>query len=111
MGSKLALIIGFGFIIMALCYAGDLIAIQVIHSQLDAISLTVSQHISYYGTLVQKTIDFVEKDGKTHIVSLSGPVQIGEVYEYRLYREYDPLFMGDEVMEISIRRSAVVGYY
>lgn len=112
MGSKLALIIGFGFVIMALAFSGDLMAVQVIHSQLDAISVSVSKMISYHGTLTQSAIDFAQKDGKTHIVPIStNAVQLGDVYEYRLYRYYEPLFMSKERLEISIRRSAVVGYY
>ncbi len=111
MGSKLALIISMGFIVMALAFSGDLIAIQVIHSQLDAISITVSRMISYSGTITSEIESFATKDGKTYIYSPNQAVKVGSAYEYYLYRYYDPLFISSETMRITVRRSAVVGYF
>ncbi len=96
---------------LALAFSGDLIAIQVIHSELDAIALSVSHQISFHGMLTDSIRDFAEKDGKTHIVPISEAAMVGEAFEYKLWRYYEPLFVSEERMEISIRRSAVVGYY
>lgn len=111
MGSKLAIILSFGFFIIAMFFSSDLICIQIINSELDALAIQVSHLISYYGVLNETVEDFATKDGKTYIVAISNVVQRGEPFEFILYREYEPLFMEPSPMRISIRRAAVVGYY
>lgn len=112
MSSKLAFILSFGFIVLMFCFSGDLLAVQIIHSDLEAIAVTVGHEISFAGTLTQNIVDSVQKDGKTFIVSHSEDgVKMGEAYHYEIYRYYDPLFMDSKPLCISIKRSAVIGYF
>lgn len=111
MASKLSFILSLGFFLMAMLLGGDLITIQIISSQLDAMALQVAHRISYSGALTQATIDYVEADGKTHIVSLSSGVKEGETYYFVLYRVYKPLILEPDDFPIAVKRGAIVGYY
>jgi len=111
MASKLGTILSLLFVSLTLAILGDLGAIQIIHSDLDALALTVGYQISSNGLITESLKGFVNKDGKTTLVSLTqGPVALGGTIEFALSRVYHPLIVRKEDMAITVKRSAVIGY-
>lgn len=106
----MAFILSTLFILLTLAFSGDLIAIQAIYSELDARALNVSHLISINGGPTAAVLSYAETNGVS-FVSISTAVRVGEPFEYRLEKYYDPMFMDDEPILVSIRRAAVVGYY
>lgn len=110
MSYKLGLILSLSFVMSVLLLASDLLCVSMIHSNLDSLALTVSNRISIAGRLDNETISFVEREN-AHIQCLENcSPKLGDTMVYRIYRDYRPLIIAHEQIEVSVTRSAVVGY-
>ena len=111
MGYKMGFILSLIFIAQLFVIAGDMFSLQVIYTNLDAVSVTAGQAISKYGEITDSIILLVENQAHASIEGLtSEPPSFGMLYEYRIYTEYQPYFISSEPMEVSIVRSVVIGY-
>lgn len=111
MANKLGFLLSLIFLMQIFAYSGDLMAISSIYTTLDSLSVNVSYMISSKGKIDEDIILFVSESAGASIEAVGeNYVKFGEALTFRLYKSYDPLIFQKEPMEISLVRSAVVGY-
>ncbi len=111
MGYKLGFLLSLVFIVQLFIIAGDITSIQIIYTNLDAVSVTAGYSISKYGEITQSVVLLVENQANAHIEALTYEApSYGSIFEYRIYTTYQPMIISSEPMEISISRSVVIGY-
>jgi hypothetical protein len=112
MSYKLGLLLSFFFMIQVLLFAGDLACIESVHSELDAVAVTASYQISMSGKITNATRTFVYQEAKAFVWQLSGEnAKMGESITFLVYRDYTPFIVSKDAMRISVRRTAIVGYF
>ncbi len=111
-GSSIGVILSFIFVINVFLFGSDIINLQLLYSNLDAVAMTAGHLIVEYGGITAAIVEFVESeaDGTIYCVSNCTP-RFGDTYIYVVTTSYEPIVMSDEPMELSIRRSVVIGYY
>ncbi len=112
MAYKLGMIISMLFLATLFVFTGDLISIQIIYTNLDAVSVVAGNLISIRGGIDQEIVNLVYEQSGGHIEALGDETpMIGAVYEYKISRDFTPWVMSNNPMEISVSRSVVIGYY
>ena len=111
MAYKLGMLLSMVFVMSVMLLGGDMVCISSIYASLDAISLSVSRAISKEGTISQNTLNLVASHDAYLVKEGNQTPAMGETVTYFLCRDYTPLILSKEEMTISIRRSAIVGYY
>lgn len=112
MASKLGFILSLLFVAMIFVILGDVVAVQFIYTNMDAVSLSAGYMISKNGYITNEVVMLVENECGASIEAVNDSVPMyGSLYEFRIYRDYEPLFISDNTMEISIVRSIIIGYY
>ncbi len=108
MGFILSLI----FIIQIFLLGSDILCVQVIYSELDAVSLTAEYMIAKDAGIRQETMDYVDDAiGGTIVCTRNCSPRFGDALVFEIAVEYDPFIMDDEPMRLVVERSALVGYY
>lgn len=112
MGYKVGFLLSLIFIVQLFLMVGDLMAVQFIYTNLDALSVTVGQAISQSGEINEDIERLVENQAGAYIVPIGdeNPV-FGALYEYKIYKFYHPHYISNEDMEVAVIRSVVIGYY
>lgn len=112
MSYKLGLILSIAFLMSVLLLSSDLINVAIIKNSLDALSLTVSYRMAQEGRVSPGTRQLVESYGaRLNIVDDREAFRIGDTVVYFLEKDYQPFVLGKTSRQISVRRSAVIGYY
>ena len=112
MSYKISFILSMIFVVMYFMFAGDMISLQFIYSDLDAKSVTISYLISENGTIDKKFIRYVENKYDVTFVSIDNIHPLfGDEVTYVIAKDYKPLMMSKDVMTVSIQRTTVIGYY
>ena len=112
MAYKLGLILSMLFLAQLFVFTGDLISIQIIYTNLDAVSVVAGNLISSRGTIDDEIINLVYEQSGGTIEALGDETPLyGAIYEYKISREYTPWVMSNSPMEIAVTRSVVIGYY
>ena len=112
MAYKLGLILSMLFLAQLFVFTGDLISIQAIYTNLDAVSVIAGNMISSRGRIDQEVIDLVYNQTGGNIVSIGDEnPMFGAVYEYQITREFTPWVLSNSPMQISITRSVIIGYF
>lgn len=100
------------FLATLFVFTGDLISIQIIYTNLDAVSVVAGNLISIRGGIDQEIVNMVYEQSGGSIVALGDETpMLGAVYEYKISRDFTPWVMSNNPMEISVTRSVVIGYY
>lgn len=96
-----------------LLLASDLMNVAIIKNSLDALSLTVSYRIALEGTISSGTKSLIESYGARYRLEDGEreAFRIGDTVTYFLEKDYQPFVLGKETRQVSVRRSAVIGYY
>ncbi len=111
MGSKLAFLLSLFFIVGLMGMAGDLASIQAIQTSLDAASITAAKAISLRGGIDQELIATVKEECGAKIYPLDEQVsQVGDIYRFRLTKEYRPFVISTQPVIVQIERSTIIGY-
>ena len=93
-------------------YAGDMISLQFIYSDLDAKSVTISYLISEKGSIDNNFISYIENKYKVDFVSADNySPNFGDEVTYVIAKSYKPLVMSQDEMTVSIARTTVIGYF
>lgn len=112
MGSNISTILSFAFVTLFFVLGLDLLSIQVVYTDLDRIGVTFSYVISKSSSVKSEIIsDYCDRYNVTFTCLSNCTPKIGDVVEFRITKSYQPIFMSEEVMNISITRSAVIGFY
>lgn len=112
MSSNLSFLLSVGFVLLCLLYGGDLACINALHNELDAVAMAAGYKISMAGYLTDEVISFVEEEANAIIYTVGPEVaKLGESLIYMVEIEYQPIVISQDKLLISVRRSAVIGYY
>lgn len=112
MSYKIGFILSLLFIAQLFVFAADLISVQMIYTNLDAVSVTAANLISLHGGLDDSIANLVYEQTGGSIEEVGDtPPLYGAVYTFRLYKDYTPWVMSNKPMTISITRTVVIGYY
>ena len=112
MSYKVSFILSMVFVVMYFLFAGDMISLQFIYSDLDAKSVTISYLISENGTIDDSFVEYVENKYEIDFVYADNYAPLfGDEVTYVIAKTYKPLMMSKDVMTISIQRTTVIGYY
>ena len=110
MSYKLGLLLSLVFLVVVFLFAGDMLCISAVRSDLDSIALTVSYRISMDGKVSEYTKKWVDECGATLTLPYLTP-RIGDIYTFEVSRKYQPIIISSEAMTITVKRSTIVGYY
>lgn len=112
MSYKISFILSMIFVVVFFLFAGDMISIQFIYSDLDAKSVTISYLISEHGGLDKAFIKVIERKYDVDFVTADNYSPLfGDEVTYVIAKSYKPLVMSTDTMNISIERTTVIGYY
>lgn len=112
MSYKISFVLSMIFVVMFFLFAGDMISLQFLYSDLDAKSTTISYLISEHGTLDNEFISYIEDKYEVDFVYADNYQPLfGDEVTYVIAKSYKPLVMGKEVMTVSVERTTVIGYY
>lgn len=112
MAYKTGFILSLIFLVQLFILLGDIVSIQMIYTNLDAVSVTAGYLISQSGKITKQVQDLVMNEAGATIESTGdeSPL-IGSLFTFKITREYKPLIIKKEAMAISVERSVVVGYF
>ena len=112
MAYKIGFILSLIFVVQLFVLMGDIMAIQMIYTNLDAVSVTAGYLISQNGKITTEVVELVKSEAGANIESLNDdPPMLGGLFTFKISKQYDPLIMQEGMMDISIQRSVVIGYY
>ena len=112
MGSKLGFILSLLFLVQLFAMVGDLMSIQFIYTNLDAVSLTAGYLISTKGQITDDVIELVKNEANATIEQIGdSPALLGSTFEYRISKPYNAMIINQKAIEIAVVRSVVIGYY
>ena len=112
MSYKISFILSMIFVVMFFLFAGDLICLQYLYSDLDAKSITISYLISAHGGLDESFIANIENKYNIDFVTADNYSPLfGDEVTYVISTSYKPLIMSKDSMTISVQRTTVIGYY
>ena len=112
MSSKIALILSLIYFIFFFLLGIDVMSIQLFYSRLDSKSIGISYDISSTGKSDNAYITSLEEKYHVTIKNVSNEhPEFGEMVEYILEKDYQPIILSTSILEIKIKRIAVVGYY
>lgn len=112
MAYKIGFLLSLIFVVQMFLLVGDLMAVQTIYTNLDAVSISAGYIISQKGTITDEVVRLVENEAKATIVAIGDEAPLfGSLFEYKISYQYDPLYISQNSMEIAVMRSVVIGYY
>ena len=112
MSSKIGLILSMIFIAMFFMFGVDLICVQFVYSDLDAKSISISYLISQNGGLTTDLLYHIETNYRVDFTCTKNcNPNFGDILEYTISTQYFPLIISSSPMNISISRTAAIGYY
>lgn len=112
MAYKIGFLLSLIFVVELFVLAGDLLAIQVIYTNLDAVSVTAGEIISRKGAITQDVIDLVYEQAQATITAVGdNSPMFGSAFRYRIAKDYDPFLLPSDNVEVAVIRSVVIGYY
>lgn len=81
-------------------------------SNLDSTGVAVAYNIAKSGRVDEIYISSLEEKYKVNFLSISpaNPAQ-GDIVDFVITREYDPLILSNDVITLKTSRTTVIGYY
>ena len=111
MSYKFAFILSLTFVVQILLLGGDIFALQLVVTRLDAIGQTTAFRIAQAGQIDSQTTAWLEEKEIAISCIANCTPRFGDTLEFRLMTNYNPLIIGQETMTVQISRSTVIGYY
>lgn len=112
MGSNIATILSFIFVALFFVLGIDMLAIQFAFTDLDRIAVTFSYVIAKNATVSDELItSYCDEYNVTFTCLSNCTPRIGDVVEYKLSKQFNPILMSSEAIDISVIRTTVIGYY
>ncbi len=111
MAYKLGLMLSIVFVMSVMLLGGDIIGISSVHSSLDSLSLVVARAIGKEGKVSSATSKLVRSYRARILYDNSKTPAVGEKLTFTLSRYYQTFVMSKERLEITVKRTVIVGYY
>ena len=100
------------FVAQLFVFAGDMMSLQAIYTNLDAVSVVAGNLISSRGRIDEEIENLVYTQSGGRIWSIDNDTPMfGAIYKYKITREFDPWVISNKPLTVSITRSVVIGYY
>ena len=100
------------FVVLFFLFGIDMIGLQLTYSELDQKAITIGYLIAKRGGFDDEYIDYIEQKYDVLFTCLNNcNPKFGDVVEYKLQDEYNPLIINNHVVLVSVFRSTVIGYY
>lgn len=112
MSSKIGLLFSLVFFTIFFLLAIDVMLIQYHYSDLDNQSIVIGYELAHLEVIEDEDIQELEDEHHVIITNISNKTpSFGDVIYYTVLKEYKPIIVSNESMELKIKRSVVVGYY
>lgn len=111
MAHKVATLLSLIFVFQLLLLMGDMISVQVLHTEMQSFATTVTHEVSLRGRLDQPLIDRAMSKGYDLVCLATCFPQFGDTLTYSLTLTYSPLILSNEPMELNLIRYVVIGVY
>jgi hypothetical protein len=112
MSSKIGTILSFIFIALYFVFGIDLVTLQFSYSDLDAKSVAISSLISQQKSITTEFENNIENKYGVDLTILNEEQPLfGDVIDFIVAVEYDPLVISSSTMTLRVKRSTVLGYY
>ena len=111
MASKVSMILSVIFVFQLLLMIGDMVSLQMIQTQMQAMAVYVTHRVALTGQLDEAMIEYVEDQGMQLTCLQTCQPQFKDTMVIELSRSYTPLIISDEVIEIKMVRYILVGAY
>ena len=111
MAYKLGLLLSMVLVMSVMLLGGDIICVSSIHSSLDALSLVVSRSIGREGAISDALKETIASHGADFTYDGPKVPCVGERIDFSLSKEYQSFVLSKETMKITVKRTAIVGYY
>ena len=114
MSSKIGTILSLVFVALFVVLGCDIMSIQFLYSDIDAKSTTISYLISKNGYIDEFLVYSIERNYHVDFTCVSAncnSLKRGDIVEFQLSIQYQPIIVSKSKMTISVQRQAVIGYY
>jgi len=112
MSYKISLILSFIFVIIFFLFGMDLLSVQYIYTDLDSKATNISYLISKKGDLEENFIKSIEANYQISFECLKNCTpKFGDLLEFKISKPYNPIIISKETINVSVKRSTVIGYY
>lgn len=112
MSSKIGTLLSFIFVAMYFVFGIDLVMLQFVYSDLDAKSVTISNLISQQLNITAEFEANIEAKYSVSLTILNEEEPLfGDVIDYIISVDYDPIIISSSTMTLQVKRSTVLGYY
>jgi len=112
MSYKIGFILSMLFIIQIFVFAADLMSVQIIYTNLDAVSVTAGNIISSKGGINEEVVALVKDQAGASIEAIGDETPLfGSIYQYKISKHYVPIYFASKEMDVTVVRSVVIGYY
>lgn len=112
MSYKLGLILSMGLVVAFFLLGGDMLCLSSAFANLDSTSVTIAYAISKTGRVDTEFLTTLESTYNIKFLELSpSNPKKGDIVDFVISSEYDPLIMSNSVLTLKASRSAVIGYY
>jgi len=112
MSYKIGLILSMFITVVFFLLGGDMICLSTAFSNLDSTSITIGYVIAKAGRVDNEFITTLEETYNVTFLTISPthPVH-GDVVDFVISRQYNPLILSNTVITIKSSRTTVIGYY
>lgn len=111
MASKLGFLLSLVFVLQVLLFGGDMLSVQLIHSNLDAWSMTLAERISMSGRLDAELLNQISDEGINFSYIAAPSFRFGDAVSFKLEQSYDAFVLSDQPIDIQVSRTVIIGYY
>ena len=112
MSSKFGTLLSLIFIAFFVALSADIITIQYLYSDLDAKSTSIAYIIAKYGKVSDSLVETIENRYGVEFTCLSHcNSSPGDVVDFVISKNYQPIFVSKNEINISVHRQAIIGYY
>lgn len=110
MGSSLGFLLSLFFSVQVVAYVGDLVSLQYVYSAMESVATTIGHMISIDGGITARAEEYAKDKIYAFILPITKVSQIGEIYEFALYKDYTPIIISSSTMSLHIEKSVMLGY-
>lgn len=112
MGTNLSFILSLFFVIQVMMMGGDILNIQTINTELNAIASYVVRTVQTEGSIKEKTIEYVLSVYNSRLVCLENcKSRFGDTLRFKVERDYHAISYLNKSITITVSRSILLGYF
>ena len=112
MSSKIGTILSMLFVALFFVFAMDMISLQYLYTELDAKGVSVAYYIAKTSRTDEEFADYLSRKYSVIVtIPQNQSHDYGDIVDFYIQSEFSPLVISNDSMSVSLKRSAVIGYY